>query len=85
MTSDFHLFSTFSTFLKPIKITLADKRLSPTIGKGIVHLSPDLILEDFLLVPSIPTGLLSISKLYSTKNCQVVFTPTYCLFQETST
>lgn len=38
-----------------------------------------------MLVPSFPTSLLSVNKLCSTGSCQVIFTPTCCIFQDTKT
>lgn len=51
MTSQSQLFSTFSTFRTPTYISLADGRKAAAIGKGRICLTPDLTLEEVLLVP----------------------------------
>lgn len=60
MTGYCRLLSTYTPFLKPICISLADGSKTPAFGKGQIHTSPIL---DVLFVPSFPTSLLSISKL----------------------
>lgn len=41
MTSNCHLFSTFSMFHKPIKVSLADGRYASALGKGSICLTLD--------------------------------------------
>lgn len=45
-------------------------------------LNSNFILHDVLLVPALPTSLLSVKKLCSSSNYQVVFNNNGCVFQE---
>lgn len=62
MTGNCQSFSTFSIFPKPINFSIADGRYAPTYRKGNVQLTHGLTLEDFLLVPTFTTSLLSVLK-----------------------
>lgn len=55
--------------------------VSPLDGESI-HLTSDLNLEDVLLIPSFSTRLLSIHIICSTSRCHVIFSSTYCVFQD---
>lgn len=76
-----HLFSKFHVFSQPWQIILADGRTLPALGHGRVELSKYLYLDDVLLVPSLPTSLLSVQRLCSSLNCTSHFTKSGCVFQ----
>lgn len=77
MTSTAYLFVTYSPFRQPLLVILADGSQVPAYGKGS-NLSAYV-----LHVPSFPMSLLSIKRLCSTGGCQVIFTSSYCVFQDT--
>ncbi|KAG6501420.1 hypothetical protein ZIOFF_041300 [Zingiber officinale] len=51
-------------------------------GKGKIKLVSDTIESDVLYVPSFPFQLLSVHKLTSSLNCEVLFTPHKVIFQD---
>lgn len=46
--------------------------------KGQMFLAPSLTLDNVLCVPSFKHNLLSVQRLLTNNNCEVVFHPTYC-------
>lgn len=83
MTSNANLFCTYAPFKTLISISLANGGQVPAIEKGNVSLTANLQLHDVLLVPTFTMSLLSVPKLCTHSNCQIIFTATYCIFQDT--
>lgn len=73
---DFHPFST------PSLVSVANGKGTPVQGKGKIKLVSDTIESDVLYVPSFPFQLLSVHKLTSSLNCEVLFTPHKVIFQD---
>lgn len=82
VTSNPSSFSNFSVLHHPRKIILADGSSTPALGQGRVDLTPDLSLDNVLLVSAFPTSLLSVKKLCDYLHCCAVFTKSVCLFQD---
>ena len=66
----------------PASIRIADGSLNCVKGTGSVTLTNGLVLHNVLYVPKLTCNLLSISKLISDPNCNVVFGSGGCVFQE---
>ncbi|KAG6512389.1 hypothetical protein ZIOFF_030500 [Zingiber officinale] len=73
---DFHPFS------KPSLVSVANGKGAHVQGKGKIKLVSDTIESDVLYVPSFPFQLLSVHKLTSSLNCEVLFTPHKVIFQD---
>ena len=54
-------------------------------GEGTMHLTPSIILNDVLYIPSFTFNLISISKLVSSTNCELIFSSNTCVLQDTNT
>ena len=52
---------------------------------GTVHLTPSIILNDVLYIPSFSFNLISISKLISTNNYELIFSSNTCVLQDINT
>jgi len=65
----------------PINISMADGITSPAMGFGKICVS-SLRLKLVLHVPGLKCNLLSISRITQGMNCSVIFSPSYCLFQD---
>ena len=84
MTSNYHIFSTYSPCAGNIKVKIADGSLSTVARKGTITLSDSLILENVLHVPNLSCNLLSISQLTKDSNSSAKFFPYHCIFQDLS-
>lgn len=73
---DFHPCST------PSFVSVANGKGAPIKGKGKMNLVSENISSDVLYVPSFPFQLLSVKKLTSSLNCEVLFTPSKVIFQD---
>ena len=69
------LFSSISTFGFLPSVTMAD---TPSRGRGTIHPSSTLSIDNALLVPGSPFNLLSVSHLTRSLDCVVSFTKDCC-------
>jgi hypothetical protein len=67
-------------FTSPIFVSVANGKGSYVKGKGKIKIIFDKIIFDVLYVPSFPFQLLSVIKLTSILNCDVIFTPYKVIF-----
>lgn len=81
MTGAYNIFSTYTCFISPRTITLADGSVSPIFGIGTVILSPTLTLRNVLFVSKLAYNLLSISKITVDSDCVANFSPKSCVFR----
>ena len=72
----------FKSFVKPTFVSVADGKGAYVKGKGKINLLSDKIVSDVLFVPSFPFQLLSVSKITSTLNCEVILTSSKVVFQD---
>ena len=63
-------------------VNIVDGTLCSVFGKGIVHATSSLSLNNVLYVLKFHVSLLSISQIPKIKNCYVTFFPTYCVFHD---
>ncbi|KAG6485462.1 hypothetical protein ZIOFF_054000 [Zingiber officinale] len=63
------------------KIIVANGSLAIVAGFGNVHHTPNLILKNILYVP-LSANLVSVQKLTTKLHCHVIFSPSYCVFQD---
>jgi hypothetical protein len=64
-------------------IVIANGDIYPVTATGDVTLSEKIVLKNALVVPSLSTNLISVSKLNEELNCTVLMFPTHCIFQDT--
>ena len=74
-------FSILERFVSPAFVSVANGKGSPMKGKGKIKIVFE-IMSDVLYVPSFPFQLLSVSKITSTFNCDVIFTHHMVIFQD---
>nr|TKR85555.1 transcriptional activator DEMETER-like [Populus alba] len=72
----------FKSFVKPTFVSVADGKGAYVKGKGKINLLSDKIVSDVLFVPSFQFQLLSVSKITSTLNCEVILTSSKVVFQD---
>ena len=77
-----HLFHTYNPCSGHEKIRIADDSYSTIPGKGLINLSKKISLKDVLHVPKLTCNLLLVSKLSKDSNFRVIFSKSYCFFQE---
>jgi hypothetical protein len=65
-------FSNLERFVSPAFVSIENRKGSPVKGKGKIKIVSE-IMSDVLYVTSFPFQLLSISKITSTFNCDVIF------------
>ncbi|KAG8362676.1 hypothetical protein BUALT_BualtUnG0051900 [Buddleja alternifolia] len=65
----------------PKYVHLPDGSIVPVTHTGQVTLTPSIILQNVLFVPSFHHNLLSVSKLSNDSHCSLNFTPTSCIMQ----
>ena len=65
-------------------VCFADGSLSFVCHKGVMSLSPTIILSFVLHVLNFAYNLLSVSRLVKQFNCAVIFLPSSCLLQDVS-
>ena len=53
--------------------------------RGKVRLTDQIVLQDVLYVPSLTCNLISVSKLSSSLDCEMMFTPDMCFLQDRNT
>lgn len=85
MTHSSHKFIIYDPCPSNRKISTADGSLSTVAGQGNVLINQALTLKNVLHVPNLSTNLLSIHKLTKDLNCNVIFYPSYCIFQDQGT
>ena len=66
-------FSNLERFVSPSFVSVANGKGSLVKGKGKIKIVSE-IMSNVLYVPSFPFQLLSVSKITSTFNCDVIFT-----------
>lgn len=72
----------FRPCLTPSFVSVANGKGALVKGKGKIKLVSDTLKSDVLYVPSFPLQLLSVHKLASSFNCEVIFTPYKVIFQD---
>ncbi|XP_026445334.1 uncharacterized protein LOC113345900 [Papaver somniferum] len=65
--------------------SVANGSTAPVMGSGKVNFFPDCPPSNALVVPSVPTQLLSVGQITNSLNCDVTFTPTSVIFQDRKT
>jgi hypothetical protein len=75
-------FSDFTFFSTPAYVSVANGKGVPVKGKGKMKLVSHTVNSDVLYVPSFPFQLLSIKKLTTSLNCEVIFSPYKVIFQD---
>ena len=70
------------SFIKPIFVSVADRKGAYVKWKGKINLLSDKTMSDVLFVPSFPFQLLSVSKITATLNCEVILTSSKVVFQD---
>ena len=83
VTCSLHNFHSY-TQINPIKVKLPNGHHVHATHSGTVQLSPNLTLHDVLYIPTFTFNLISISKLVSSTNCELIFSSTSCVLQETN-
>jgi len=74
-------FSNIERFVSPAFVSVANEKGSPMKGKGKSKIVSK-IMYDVLYVPSFPFQLLSVNKITSIFNCDVIFTQYKIIFQD---
>ena len=85
MTGNSSLFTTFQSHPSTSIVTLPDRLTSCVLGSGTIHLTPLITLTPVMSLPQFSFNLISMSKLTRTLNCNISFSPDYCLIQDLST
>jgi len=85
-----HVSSSLTNFhsyhqVSPIMVKLPNGHHVHATHSGTVHLTPSIILNDVLYIPSFTFNLISISKLVSTTNYELIFSSNTCVLQDTNT
>ena len=81
MTHSSHQFNNYNPCPSSKKITTTNGSLTIFVGVD-VQSSPTLTLRNVFHVPRLSTNLISIQKFIWDLGCNVVFYPTYCVFQD---
>jgi len=71
--------------INPIPVELPNGTQTLAMKKGLVSLSPKLILRDVLYVPHLRCSLISIAQLVNDVYCTVTFTPRLCAIHDLTT
>ena len=82
MTYSSQIFSIYTLYPSNRKIGTADRSLTTVAGLGDVKISLSLVLKNVFHVLNLSTSLVSIQKLNQDLCCNVIFHPTYCVFQD---
>ena len=85
MTGASNLFTSYTPCSGKDKVRVADGSMVPITGRGSVRCTETLSLSPTLHVPDFPINLLSVSSITKSLNCQVLFDPSHCAFQELGT
>lgn len=80
MSFDQSIFSFIRKLNKPVEVGLPDGSISLVFETGNVIISAKIVLKDVLLVPNFKHNLLSIGKLSSDANIEVMFNDCECRF-----
>ena len=72
----------FKSFVHPIFVSVANGKNAYVKGKGKINLLSNQIVSDVLFLSLFPFQLLSVNKIISTLNCEVIFTPFKIMFQD---
>lgn len=75
-------FSTYTPCLSNQKIAITDGSLTTIVGLGDIHINPSLTLKNVHYVTKLSTNLVSIQKVTHDMNCNMLFYPSYCMFQD---
>jgi hypothetical protein len=75
-------FSDFSILSTPAFVSVANGKGAPVKGKGKMKLLSYIVESDVLYVPLFPFQLLSVKRLTSSLNCEVIFSPYKVIFQD---
>jgi hypothetical protein len=75
-------FSDFSILSTPAFVSVANGKGAPVKGKGKMKLLSHIVESDVLYVPFFPFQLLSVKRLTSSLNCEVIFSPYKVIFQD---
>ena len=68
--------------VSPITVKLPNGHFVRATCSGTIQLSPNITLHDVLYIPAFTFNLISISKLVSSVNCELIFSSTSCTLQE---
>ncbi|KAG5035651.1 hypothetical protein JHK87_010561 [Glycine soja] len=68
--------------INPIIVKLSNCQYVHATHSGTVQLSPNITLHNVLYIPTFTFNLISISKLVSSINCELIFSSTSCVLQE---
>ncbi|GKC91697.1 retrovirus-related pol polyprotein from transposon TNT 1-94, partial [Tanacetum coccineum] len=63
-------------------VDMANGEVASTSKEGTISLGGNLRLKNFLCVPSLTCNLILVPKLLDDSNCNVIFTPKFCYFQD---
>lgn len=77
-----HLFIFYEPLSRNKKVCTAYGNLSPIVGQGSIRLSEKNILKSVLHIPKLSCNLLSISRLSKDSNYRVIFSVSFCEFQD---
>ena len=82
MTNKLNKIHDFIPFPKSSFVSIANGSTAAVKGKGKIKIVSKIINSDILYVPSFPFQLLSVHRLTTSLNCDVIFTPFKVLFQD---
>lgn len=82
MTRQSQFFSSYKSLAGNHKVRIADGSFATIAGKGTVKISSFLVLQNVLHIPTLSYNLVSVSKLTLDLNCQIIFLPSHCEFQD---
>ena len=82
MTGSLQLFTTYSPSTTHRTVKIVDGSILNILGTGSVNISPSSCLHNVLYIPSLRCNLLSTSKITLDLQCNVVFSPLVCQFQD---
>ena len=68
--------------VSPVTVKLPNGHFVRATCSGTIQLSPNITLHDVLYIPAFTFNLISISKLVSSVNCELIFSSTSCTLQE---
>ena len=71
--------------INPILVKLPNRHEVHATHSGTVHLTSSITLKDVLYIPSFSFNLISISKLISTNNYELIFSSNTCVLQDINT
>ena len=75
-------FFTSMTSIIQISVRLPNGDMAKVTHVGTVQVSPTLLLENVLCIPSFSCNLISICKLTHTSSCCCIFLSQFCLIQD---